>query len=319
MIVGMLSLSAQSLALLLCFSSPTKDDYQAALAAVETAIDQSNRDPDLAIELLEGALDELEAHRLAMLGDQRALELRSVVQLGLSRAYLFAERERDASTTMDALIRDSQGSAPSVERYGPTISSFYEERLAALKQSGTASIEVSCDVPCHVFVQERQVGQATGPLLLGDYRVVIVATAGDAAPLRAQVLLAEPGKVERVNYVTGHSVPIGSAEPLDRASTSPNKARMLPRWAEVSGVVVGVGLLVTGAVLLAFDGQCPGGADPFFDAPQCPRVYDNLASGAAVAAVGGATLLGFGVVLGIDEVRTRHAPKTAMLSWTVRF
>jgi hypothetical protein len=307
----------QIVVLVAMFVAPESRTYSETLGALDFAIERGNRDPEQAIELLEEALDSLARFPLDLVGDQRALESRAAAQLSLARAYLLAGREREALVVIDALILDTQKVAPPVKEYGPTMDTLYKERLAAIAKWGTASVEVTCGVPCSVFVQEQPVSQSSGPLLLGDYRIVIAAVDGSAPPLRAQVLLSEPGQVEHLAYMSG-----SGARKIDVGDqTQPSaKRRALPRWAEISGLAVGVGLVVTGGVLLAYHGRCPGGLDPVVDQAECSRLYNNLASGISTAAVGGAALLGFGIVLTVDEVRAnRSRGNTTMLTWTTRF
>jgi hypothetical protein len=298
------------------FAPPDRKTYVETLEEVEVAIDRGNQDPQQAIDLLEEALDSMAGFQLDLIGDRRALDLRAVAQLSLARAYLLEGREREALGTVDILILDTQESAPPVKNYGPTIQSLYDERVKVLEGYGTSNIEINCTVPCRVYVQERLGSQSPGPLLLGDYRIVVEAVDASIPPLRAQILLSEPGQVGHLTY--GYA-PIQDADSGPQKDTAP-KRRMLPRWVEISGVVIGAGLAVTGGVLLAYHNQCPGGLDPVTNADECPRLYNNLASGIATAAVGGAALLGFGVALTVDEVRGSRARElTTMLTWSVPF
>lgn len=295
---------------------PVVKTYVETLDDVEVAIERGNQDPQQAIDLLEEALDSMARYPLDLIGDRRALDLRAVAQLSLARAYLLEGREREALVTVDILILDTQESAPPVKNYGPTIQSLYDERRKVLAGYGTSNIEINCVVPCRVYVQERLVSQSLDSLLLGDYRVVVEAVDGSIPPLRAQILLSEPGQTGHLTYGTA---PLQIDEP-GRQEDPPVERRMIPRWVAISGVALGVGLAVTGGVLLAYHDKCPGGLDPVTDADECPRLYNNLASGVATAAAGGVALLGFGVVLAVDEARGNRARDlTTMLTWSIPF
>ncbi|NJK32892.1 MAG: hypothetical protein HC927_11070 [Deltaproteobacteria bacterium] len=90
----------------------------------------------------------------------------------------------------------------------------------------------------------------------------------------------------------------------------------MPLWAEILGVVVGAGLIVTGNTLLALDGKCKDGGDP----ATCPILIENTAHGATFATVGAGISVFFSVALGVDHLRAAQSQgRTAGSQWTLRF
>lgn len=75
----------------------------------------------------------------------------------------------------------------------------------------------------------------------------------------------------------------------------------LPRWLRPLGIVggiAGLGLGVSGAVLLGIDGQCAGAAPaPIID---CPQVYASRTPGVALAASGAGLLLAGAISFGLS-------------------
>jgi hypothetical protein len=115
-----------------------------------------------------------------------------------------------------------------------------------------------------------------------------------------------------------------STTPNDHAeaikpSPEPKQKRLLPLAAEISGLVVGAGLLITGGILLGLDGTCPGGGD-INNLAECPETYHNKPQGVSLTALGAALLLTGGVLVIVDQVRVgKDSGTQAMLTWTARF
>jgi hypothetical protein len=77
----------------------------------------------------------------------------------------------------------------------------------------------------------------------------------------------------------------------------------VPRWASITGVSVGAGMVIAGAVLLGIDGKCPGGYDPVTEVDQCPSVYNTNVGGGVLVGVGAVVMVGMGTVLTITEIQ----------------
>ena len=93
----------------------------------------------------------------------------------------------------------------------------------------------------------------------------------------------------------------------------------VPRWASIVGISGGAALLVTGAVLIGIDGNCPGGYDPMSEAGECPNVYNTDAGGAVLVSVGGLAMVGMGVVLAITEVQRKKSRESTAMRRVRRF
>jgi hypothetical protein len=85
------------------------------------------------------------------------------------------------------------------------------------------------------------------------------------------------------------------------------RALAVPRWASITGIGLGVGVLAAGATLVAIDGRCPNGGDPRVDFEACPSVYNTEAGGAVLISVGALAVISMSAVLAITEVRAKRA------------
>jgi hypothetical protein len=255
---------------------------------------------------------------------------------------------------MDDLIRKT-GAFP-IEKswnFGPDVRKLFDARIAALQSAGMATIELTCSA-CQVIVNEREIPseknihQATQLTLpLGEYRIFVSFDAGD--PQMRMFHLNKPGDNQawEISQTSPPAPPTtveveekpaqpqsdAKSEPLPpvsptitnehadatKPSPEPKKKRLLPLAAEISSVVMGAGLLITGGILLGFDGACPGGGD-VNDITQCPETYHNKPQGVSLTAVGAALLLTGGVLVTVDQVRVGNdRGAQAMLTWTARF
>src|SRR5262249_38837627 len=95
--------------------------------------------------------------------------------------------------------------------------------------------------------------------------------------------------------------------------------RLLPRWAELTGVSAGAVLLIGGIVLAALNDKCKGNAingDP----DVCPQLYENRPQDKVLIGIGAGVMALAGVMLTVDEVRVGRARgHQAMLTWTIHF
>lgn len=302
-------------------AQPADDSsYAAALAEVEAANVDVNRDPKGEYPALEAAVERLTGFAPQLAGDEAGRELLALALLNLARARLLDGDEAGAAAKMDEAIRFARGRELPIDRFGPTLAEFHEGRRNALKAGGRGEIQVDCATDCVVLIDGQSSGASSGPLYLGSYRVYVEDSEGKLGAERHEINLDQSGEVVTIAY------PRVAAEPAERRplpvvrdSTSA-PGRILPRWAEISVMVVGASALAAGGVLLGFDGRCPGGLDPVADAADCPEVYESSTSGFVALGLGAALLATGTVVLTIDEVRgARQRGTRAMLSWQMRF
>jgi hypothetical protein len=276
---------------------------------------------------LERIIHELEARPLVLLSNKtiakRLLRARVIVA--------WAQREpRRAAAAMDEALRSAAGRELPLSGLGTELVDLAEQRMAMLQSGGTANIEVACAVACELLIDERRSTNPTAPLLLGTYRVWVVSNDGQVEPLRTDVELDAAGEIRRIEF--GQALPLPpppeivlppqSEEEFPEAPAEPqwkrkrSGATMLPLWVEIVGVVAGAGLIATGAGLLTMDGKCKGGGDP----TTCPTLFETTAPGAALSALGSATLLSFSSVLGLDRAQIgKHVRSGASIGWTFRF
>ena len=166
--------------------------YGAVIDHLTSVDDKANRDPIAAIDALTAAIAILDNYAPELSGDPKALEARSLARLNLARAHLMADQVESATQVMDVAIRAAMGASLPAESFGPSLLALYEQRLAALEQGGYASLVVNCELPCRVFVEQRELDELP-PLLLGSYAVWVQDVAGKQAPLREQIELRIAG------------------------------------------------------------------------------------------------------------------------------
>jgi len=95
---------------------------------------------------------------------------------------------------------------------------------------------------------------------------------------------------------------------------------------EISAIVAGVGLIVSGAVLFAIDGECASGksskdAVPADGVDVCPSLWTTKVAGLALLGSGFGLAAAGSVLIGIDEVGITKDKKTARVTvgWRFRF
>lgn len=300
-------------------------DYERALAAVEEANRAVNRDPDTNLPLLEAALGQLIAFGPQLAADPKGREAVDLSQLNLARGLLLAGDEEQAARVMDAVLMTARERKLPIKRFGPTLVGFHDKRRKQLEQRGSAAIQIQCRIACRIVIDEQPASTNPGLLYLGLHRVWIEAADASAPAERHEIELSQDGVSEVLFYPEVAEDDECDVMPPPVVVTAPPAPpappkRILPRWAEISVAVIGVGAVAAGGVLLGLDGTCPGGQDPVADASECPDLYEATTSGIAAVGIGSALVVLGGVTLAIDEVRVgKQSGRQAVLSWQTRF
>jgi hypothetical protein len=286
------------------------DDYAAALARVRQTQNMANEDPALGATQLRDALQLLQSFGPELAKDPEGQSTRTMAQLTLARALLAIEDADGARAVMDEAIRTSRGDPLPTSEFGPGLNALHRERDRVLEKAGTGTIDVDCNQPCRVYVNERPADARSENLVLGRYRVWIESTDGSERPMQTSITLAQPDQIAALSFGT---------EPIDEPPPTKPFKRIMPRGAEIALLVVGVAAIGAGASLLAIDDKCPTGlADP--RTTDCPLVYTTKTAGIITMAAGGAVGLLGGITLAVDEVRLgKHRGQQVALTWTLRF
>ncbi|WP_052558652.1 hypothetical protein [Enhygromyxa salina] len=298
------------LVVLVLFFAPPEHDYAQASAKLRAAIDGStsqDRLPAIAA-LAEGiALHTRYPAEASTAVPDFVLEAHVI----LVRLYLAERDTLAAELAMDDLIRTARDQVPPVHSYGREVTALYEQRMNALHSAGTGILQVNCEIPCELVVNERWSAAPREELLLGTYRVWVRGANEYANWEYHEVELAEVGEPRVVTYREPNPNPnpkqaATPPPPISPPITSRPERRMIPRAAEIAGATVGVGLIITYAVLRGFDGKCrASGGRPTGATTQeaCGHIYHIVPSTAALLGVGSGLLLVSGALLSIDEVR----------------
>ena len=249
----------------------------------------------------------LEAFPAELAADPELRALRGLVRLGLAQAYLDDERATEASSMVDEALRSAFGEPLAIEGFGRKLNKLHDARVDALLDGGYGRLSVSCAVPCRVYVNERAIETEPPPLLLGSYRVHI-----EASGREDYLAFDESVEVERAEQVVevefeARRADQGAAGPPLAPSSTPSST--VPRWASILMSSVGLGMSLSGAVLMGVNRGQLGAARP-----------GTLVSGAVLFGLG-ASLGGAGsVLLSLDLMREASAgQRQATLSWRLRF
>jgi hypothetical protein len=305
---------------------PEGADHQQTVAELQAAIDDfASGDRRATIAKLERLAE------LALLFPDQAPRDHTVSEpvlrgwIVLAGLHLAEGDDAAASAVMDTAIRMARDQELPVRAYGPKVYQLYEQRLAALGATGTATIAIECEVECKAVVGGRLLSGSSEELLLGGYDVWIKAThpdKGDASWEHHKVELTAAGETQTVTYADP-APPVAVPEIEPEPAPVPKPKRMLPRAAEIAGVAVGVGLVVAGAVLLSFNGKCERTGqrpDDGVTPEECGNIYQTSASGYSLLGVGGGVLVVSGVLLAVDEVRVgRERGRQVMLGVSLKF
>jgi len=304
--------------------SPPEVDYPQTITQLDAAlatVGAEDTSMTESVQALEQALALAAQFPHEVPSDGATLDKLGRARLALAWLYLVDANDEAANAAMDEALRSARGTSLPSGSFGPKVRALHDERQRALKQQGTAVIEVDCGaVACQVVIDERRSANPSDPLYLGSYRVWIGARDGSAWEFYT-VELGEAGGVSKLAYAAGAVAttegPEPPPEPLFDGPVAKPK-RLMPVWAEAIGITVGVGLIVAGAILLAFDGECNDSEVESLAQATC---YQNKPQAYSLLGIGAGTLLSFGVVLSVDEARRVRGTKTnrAMLTWTLRF
>lgn len=292
----------------------TDSEYQAALARVETAMKMANEDPASGSTQLRDALNLLQGFAPQLAKHPEGQELRTNAQLTLARALLATNNADGARDAMDEAIRTSRGDPLPTKSFGPGLTALHRERQGVLDKQGTGAIDIVCNKPCRVFINERPTQQRTDGLVPGSYRVWVEATDKSEPVVQKLVTLERDGHTFKLEF--GRVI---DTQPDTPKQPTVVKKRILPRWADILLMTAGAAAVGAGAALWAIDHKCPDLSNPRV-APMCPEVYLTKTAGIITVAGGGALLLTGTVLLSIDEVRVANQRGTqASLMWTLRF
>jgi len=322
-------------------SSPPKtiqsanlDAYSAWTIRIAAAIDATNDDPSRGAAELAAALDEAPGYAVELSNDDGARNERNSGLLALARAHLALGDESLAIATMDEALRSAGSDPLQVERYGPSLTDLYRQRVVALDQAGKGGIRVKCASPCRVYLNEHPAPASSSGLWVGPYRVH-VESADDSQPATdAVVVVAEAGMEVKINYpsaVEGPATPAGltngPGEPGPDAVKKPR--RVLPRWLEVTAIVGGAAAVGAGTFFYLANSRCVGDfqTTPTAEMPgTCSDIYRSKIGGLAAIGAGAAFFAGGVITLSIDESRARRRRKsdgptdrTVMIGYTRRF
>ncbi|PRQ02353.1 hypothetical protein ENSA5_23700 [Enhygromyxa salina] len=275
-------------------------DYHATVENLRKTDEDANRDPINSVAALTAAIESLNSFTPELAQDPQSLALRQFARLNLARAHLLDGQPERAAAVMDEAIREAMGAQLPADKLGPSLAELYQDRLVALAAEGRASLVVTCDAPCRVYVDEREVGQDPPPLLLGRYRVWVEDVAGTRETLREELALTQADQTYELVF-SALELPV--AAPTEPSTKPP---RIIPRWASLT-------LLAAGAAVMAAGGAAIGVGNK-------SEKVGGMVGGAVVLGIGGAALASGVVSLGVDAYRASHARgHQATLSWAVRF
>ncbi len=285
----------------------------------------ANEDPAVGAPKLSAVLEGMHDFPTELAADPAAQAARLEGLLILARARLNLGDEAAASAALDEALRCAHGEALDAGRLGPSLGALETQRREAL--GAPAPVRVSCSVPCRIYVDERESDPHT-QLPTGTYRVFIEAKEADGpAPLDTEIHVEAGAPPVELSFgpapaSEGPELPATGDDPAregtrqDRPSRGAS-GRLLPRWAEITGMALGAVAVGTGVALLVLDGRCSDGGS--VSGPEaCDDLYNTDLPGIVSVGAGGALLLGGGVLLGVDEVRAKRRAEAQLAPSGIR-
>ncbi|MCH9684510.1 MAG: hypothetical protein K0V04_23950 [Deltaproteobacteria bacterium] len=268
--------------------------------ALVTAEAQATEQPQTAGPALHQALRDFTDLAPLVADDPQAQTARAYAMLATARTALVLGEAQRAADALDEALGVARGSSLPVESFGPSLEALHAQREAVFATRQPGRLQVRCNLPCVVYVDERPFVPLEGPLPPGPHRVWIEAEDPGHAVAR-HVVDIRAGRTEALDYTLEREPAV-----TDEIAAAPPAApkRLLPRWASILGLAVGTGVAVTGGVLVAVDHRCPDLTDPRDN--RCIRILNTDAGGWTLVGLGTATAIVGAVILAIDETRARR-------------
>lgn len=313
----------------------------------------ADEDPGAGVPRLRRSIDALREVPESLSADPAARLARVEALLVLARAQLNLGDTNAATASASEALREALGDEVDAMHLGPSLASLVAEAREAL--GPRAQLRVECHRACALTVNEAPVplasgdrGEATLSLWPGTYRIRVqsrteTGALGSTVESHDFELSSEGSDFRWGHNLDPHAgadarldAPLGvgeaaTAAPSSGNATGPSRphranargrtggARLLPRWAELTGMAVGAGAIVAGAVLLVKDGRCSDGGSPTGPAA-CDDLYKTAPAGYALVGVGGLVLASGTVLLSVDEVRVRRSgERSARVQLRIRF
>lgn len=287
------------------------------LENIDVAKDLCGEDPVGGAAALERALKGFEAYapEIATKVELQAIQRRAT--LTLARAYHNNQNHKRARKVLNDIYRSDPPSESELRSLGPSLVALGHEVRAKVEMLEKGHINVQCNQPCQVYINERKADLESSHLE-GSYRVYVEDLAGDKPALTKHVQILPGGGVVKVSYdnrlpvapaappkasqrdplvFVDPSTPEGAPRGLPR-SPYPRAKRIAPLWLEIVGVSAGLIAVGTGVVLRQIHHQ-PKKSTANSDRPQ---KYETKLGGTITIAAGATTALLFAVFLTIDQL-----------------
>lgn len=296
------------------------------LENIDVAKDLCNEDPVGGAAALERALKGFEAYapEIAAKVELQAIQRRAA--LTLARAYHNNQQPKRARKVLNDIYRSDPPNDSELRSLGPSLVALGKEVRARVERLEQGRIDVHCNQPCQVYINERKADRESSHLE-GSYRVYVEDLAGDKPALTKHVQILPGGGAVKVSY--DNSAPVApvvtprasQSDPLDFVDPStpestrrdlprtpyPRPRRIAPLWLEILGVTSGLAAVGTGAVLLRMHDRPKTST---LKGPE-PQKYDTRTAGTITIAAGATTAVVFGVFLIVDQLNANRSAATA--------
>ncbi len=313
---ALLSLSAPAPQDVIDGRSSKNESYERHLEAVTLAISQVDDGDNLAISALRNALSDLSEVRRQLAHDRAGQRLRLGGRLTLVRALLAKGSRTEAQQLLDEALRTWREQPIRAEEYGPRVADFHAQRRRDLTEGSHGTLEIVCERPCRVYINEVEGGQVYNAIAVGPYRLRIedvnhhehasyqVKIEIQSHPVTttirypAQRTLHLPSRIISNSPAVGPAATFGGVQDPD--TVFKNARRISPQWLEVAGLVVGCGSSAVGLLLLGMNDRCYGGGTA--TGPKaCPRVYQTVNGGIIALSAGLSSIVIFTFLLALNN------------------
>lgn len=236
--------------------------YRARFRTLSLAVDFANEAPGVAHDRLAQAIESLYPFAPEISASPEAQAKLRIANLTLARSLLHNQILQKARYTLRELYSVDPPRSREVEMLGPTLTQFAREAQEEVQSLPRGQVEVDCVRDCSVYLNERRASLASD-LPAGEYRLLVQDRAGDAPSLQKRIELRGEGSQVRVRFDNPAPTPSDGNRPIAIRPRVPGpdqgKKRLLPLWAELGGISVGIATLGTGAWLASKDrSSCVG-------------------------------------------------------------
>lgn len=289
----------------------------------------------------ETLLEQLRSYRIETVKQSSLQQLIRRAKLKLFTWHAQSGASEQATAVLTDIVAVAPLNQDELLELGPTHAKQARSTTQYLDLKARGTLEVSCNQPCAVAVNDTQVDNRVR-LPIGSYRLVVVGLGSDLPALSRTVELKYQGQQKKLSFPE-QSEPTPTPAPSETAENQPVQADnlvqppatlveqtemqrfvphhgpvvvpILPRRVMQIGMTSALVVSAAGSMLWSMDGICTSyqknKITPQGDVPCLPgKGLNSKAAGISILGVGAATLLAGSALLTAERVKGRRAQPT---------